>query len=123
MFLDAILAALLSLAAKCINLPLKLIKSDPDLAKKMVAAMLKSLEFVSTDEAGMRAIANEEFPTLPPDDLNAILTRTVENGMWQRDGAMPPEAWDKLLSIVMIAGMLKDKVPYEDVFDPEFLPS
>ena len=106
-----------------INLPLKLIKSDPDLAKKMVAAMLKSLEFVSTDEAGMRAIANEEFPTLPPDDLNAILTRTVENGMWQRDGAMPPEAWDKLLSIVMIAGMLKDKVPYEDVFDPEFLPS
>jgi NitT/TauT family transport system substrate-binding protein len=106
-----------------INLPLKLIQSDPALAKALVSAMLKSLDYVATDEAGMRDIAKQEFPTLPANDLEAILARTVANGMWQRDGAMPKEAWDKLESIVTIAGMLKEKVPYADVFDPEFLPT
>jgi NitT/TauT family transport system substrate-binding protein len=105
-----------------INLPLKLIKSDPDLAKAMVVAMLKSLEFVYTDQNGMRQIAKEEFPTLPPDDLEAILARTIANDMWQRDGAMPEAAWDSLESIVTIAGLLNAKVAYADVFDPEFLP-
>jgi len=36
---------------------------------------------------------------------------------------MPTQAWDNLQSIVMIAGLLKEKVPYADVFDPEFLPT
>jgi NitT/TauT family transport system substrate-binding protein len=104
-----------------VNLPLKLIQSDPALAKAMVAAMLKSLDFIFTDGAGMREIAKAEFPTMPPDDLEAMLTRALSNDLWERNGSMPTQAWDNLESIVMIAGLLKDKVPYADVFDPEFL--
>jgi NitT/TauT family transport system substrate-binding protein len=104
-----------------VNLPVKLIKADPGLAKAIVAATRKSLELVFTDEAEMRAIARQEFPTLPQDDLDAILTRARANDMWQRDGAMPPEAWAKTLSILNISGMIKQDVPYQDIFDPEFL--
>jgi NitT/TauT family transport system substrate-binding protein len=95
-----------------INLPLKLIRSDPRLAKAIVVAMLKSLDFMATDEVGMREIAKAEFPTTPPGDLEAMLARAVANNLWQRDGSMPPAAWDNLQSIVMIAGMLKERDLY-----------
>ena len=104
-----------------VNLPEKTIKADPELAKAIVAATKKSLELVFADEAEMRAIAAEEFPTLPKDDLDAILTRARANDMWQRDGSMPEEAWTKTQSIVTISGMLNQEVAYKDIFDPEFL--
>ncbi|MBN8903058.1 MAG: GreA/GreB family elongation factor [Rhodospirillales bacterium] len=104
-----------------VNLPQSLIQSDPELAKAVVAATKKSLDLVFNNDAEMRAIAAEEFPTLPKDDLDAILTRARANDMWQQDGAMPEEAWDKTKSIITISGVLKEDVPYKDVFDPEFL--
>jgi NitT/TauT family transport system substrate-binding protein len=104
-----------------VNLPESLIKSDPGLAKAVVEASKKSLELTFSNEAEMRAIAAEEFPTLPKADLDAILNRGMANDLWQRDGAMPEEAWAKTLSIITIAGMIKEDVPYKDVFDPEFL--
>ncbi|SHG35398.1 NMT1/THI5 like [Kaistia soli DSM 19436] len=104
-----------------VNLPEATIKADPELAKAVVAATKKSLDLVFTNEAEMRAIAAEEFPTLPKDDLDAILTRARNNDMWQQDGSMPPEAWEKTKSIITISGVLKEDVPYKDVFDPEFL--
>jgi NitT/TauT family transport system substrate-binding protein len=104
-----------------VNLPQSLIQSDPELAKAVVAATKKSLDLVFNNDAEMRAIAAEEFPTLPKDDLDAILTRARANDMWQQDGAMPEEAWEKTKSIITISGVLKEDVPYKDVFDPEFL--
>jgi NitT/TauT family transport system substrate-binding protein len=105
-----------------LNVPQSLIDSDPALVKAMVDATLKGLEYVTSNPDGARAIAKEEFPTLPPADLEAMLVNTMENDMWQADGAIPPEAWDKTKSIVMIAGMLKEDVPYDRVFDPQFMP-
>jgi NitT/TauT family transport system substrate-binding protein len=104
-----------------VNLTEKLIKGDPKLAKAIVDATKKSLDFVFTNDAEMRAIAQLEFPTLPKDDLEAILTRARNNDMWQRDGAMPEEAWAKTKSIITISGVVHEDVPYKDVFDPEFL--
>jgi NitT/TauT family transport system substrate-binding protein len=104
-----------------VNLPEKTIKADPELAKAIVAATKKSLELIFADEAEMRAIAAEEFPTLPKDDLDAIMTRARDNDMWQRDGSMPEEAWTKLESILTISGMIKQDVPYKQIFDPSFL--
>ncbi|TCR69563.1 ABC transporter substrate-binding protein [Rhizobium sp. BK376] len=104
-----------------VNLPEKTIKADPELAKAIVAATKKSLELIFSNEAEMRAIAAEEFPTLPKEDLDAIMTRARDNDMWQRDGSMPEEAWTKLESILTISGMINQKVPYKQIFDPSFL--
>ena len=68
----------------------------------MVDAALKGLAFVTSDPEAAREIAREEFPTLPPADLEAMLASTMANGMWQADGAIPQEARDKTRSIVRI---------------------
>ena len=77
---------------------------------------------MKNDPEGAKAIAREEFPTLPPADLEAMLASTIANDMWQSDGAIPPEAWEKTKTIVKIAGLLKEDVPYDQVFDPQFMP-
>jgi NitT/TauT family transport system substrate-binding protein len=105
-----------------LNVPQTLIDADPALVQAMVDASLKGLAYVTSDPEGARAIAREEFPTLPPDDLEAMLASTMANGMWQADGAIPPEAWDRTKSIVTIAGLLEEDVLYESVFDPQFMP-
>ncbi len=104
-----------------LNVPQALIDSDPELVRAMVVAARKGLDYVTRDPEGARRIAMEEFPTLDPQDLEAMLTSTMENEMWQADGAIPPEAWEKTKSIVMIAGLLTEDVPYEEVFDPQFM--
>ena len=104
-----------------VNLPQSLIKSDPNVARSMVAATRKSLQLVASNSSEMRAIAAAEFPTVPKDDLDAILRRATANDLWQLDGAMPREAWDKNQSIIMISGLVNQKVPYSDVFDTSFL--
>jgi NitT/TauT family transport system substrate-binding protein len=104
-----------------VNLPLTLIKSEPAVAKAMVEATKKSLKLVGENSDEMRAIAAQEFPTLPKDDLDAILKSASTNDMWQIDGAMPEEAWQKTQSIIMISGMTNKEVPYADIFDPSFL--
>ncbi len=104
-----------------LNVPLSLIEAEPDLVDAMVEASLKGLAYVRDNPAAARALARKEFPTLPEADLDAMMNRTIANSMWQFDGAMPPEAWEKTRTIVQIAGLLKDEVPYEKVFDPRFL--
>lgn len=104
-----------------VNLPQSLIEAEPQLAKDIVAASKKALELMFTDEGEMRAIAAEEFPTLPAEDLDAILSRSRDNEIWERSGAMPEDAWAKTLSIITISGLVNVDVPYAEVFDPQFL--
>lgn len=104
-----------------LNVPQSLIESDPDLVQGMVDAVKKGLSFIQDNPDEAKALARKEFPTLPEDDMEAMLSRTLENEMWQFDGAIPPEAWEKTKSIVTIAGLLTEEVPYEAVFDPQFV--
>lgn len=104
-----------------LNVPQSLIDSDPELVDGMVDAVLKGLSYLESNPDQIREIARAEFPTLPDADLDAMLARTLENEMWQFDGAIPPEAWETTKAIVTIAGLLTEEVPYEVVFDPRFL--
>lgn len=104
-----------------LNVPQKLIDSDPELVQAMVEAVKKGLAYIEADPEQAKVIAREEFPTLPEADMEAMLSRTIENSMWQFDGAIPPEAWDKTKTIVTIAGLLTEDVPYDKVFDPQFI--
>lgn len=104
-----------------LNLPLKLIDGDPALVGRVVSAVQQSLEytFAHPDEAAK--IAKLEFPTLPDDDQAAIIRSTFDNNLWQRDGAMPKEAWALTETVVRSAGLLSRDVGYDEIFEPKFL--
>jgi NitT/TauT family transport system substrate-binding protein len=104
-----------------VNVPFDLIQKEPKLVEGLVVGLKKGLELSFTSRADVEAIAKEEFPNIPADDIAAILDRTLKDGLWERTGAMPTEAWANLHKVVRGAGILEKDTPYEAVFYPAFL--
>ena len=104
-----------------LNVPADLIRSRPEQARALVAGTKKALDFAFGNPRETFDIARQEFPTLPADDMDAMLKRTTDDELWNRSGAMPEQAWAPLVAAIRGAGLLDRDVPYGDVFDPTIL--
>jgi NitT/TauT family transport system substrate-binding protein len=104
-----------------INVPAELIAKDPKLVQGLVTGLKRGLELAFSDRAEVKRLAKEEFPNIAPEDIAAILDRTLKDGLWERTAQMPPEAWGNLLKVVRGAGLLDRDMPYDAIFDPRFL--
>jgi NitT/TauT family transport system substrate-binding protein len=93
------------------------VKSDPQLAETFVRGIVKALRFVYENRAETVEVARAEFPTMPPEDLQALLDRLYGDEMWSEDGIVSPEAWTTAQEVVRSANVLKADVPYDDIFD------
>lgn len=106
-----------------VNVPLEMVQRKPQQVAALVAGTRKALEFAFANPAEATEFARAEFPTLPASDLEAVMKRTFDDGLWVRDGAMPEPAWASLHAVMREAGLLERDVPYSQVFDPRFLAS
>jgi NitT/TauT family transport system substrate-binding protein len=98
-------------------------KNEPELVEKFVRGVVQGLKYTYDDPAGATLIAKKEFPTMAAEDLKATLDRTFADGLWSRDGMVSPEAWKTAESVVLAAGILKQSVPYDDIFNMKFVKS
>jgi NitT/TauT family transport system substrate-binding protein len=99
-----------------LNVPLKLIKSDPALVRAMVDATKRGMAYTLDNPDKVEGFAKQEFPNLGEQDMRAMISRTVGNDMWSAGAAMPVEGWTSLSTIIHIGGMLDKNVPYAQVF-------
>jgi NitT/TauT family transport system substrate-binding protein len=99
------------------NVRADVIKDDPVLAETFVRGIVKALRFVHENREETTEIARAEFPTMPPEDLKALLDRLYGDEMWSKDGIVAPEAWTTAQAVVRNANILKADVPYDDIFD------
>lgn len=103
-----------------LNVPLSLIESDPQTVQAMVDALKEGLEFSFENPEQVKALAQAEFPTMPEADLDAMLSRTLADGLWQRDGKTAEIGWQQVEQIVRDAGMLDREVGYDEIFVTDF---
>jgi NitT/TauT family transport system substrate-binding protein len=108
-------------AYSTLNVRLDSIKNDPDTVQKFVRGVVQGLKFTHADPEAAAALAKKEFPTMPLDDMKATLDRTFVDGLWSADGMVSPEAWKTAEAVVLAAGVLKQAVPYDDIFDMKFV--
>lgn len=104
-----------------INVPFDLIQKEPRLVQGLVTGLKRGLELSFSDRAEVEKVSREEFPNILPEDISAILDRTLKDGLWERTAEMPVEAWTNLHKVVRGAGTLDRDMPYDAVFDPRFL--
>jgi NitT/TauT family transport system substrate-binding protein len=104
-----------------INVPFDLIQKEPKLVQGLVNGLKRGLELSFSDRAEVEKVSREEFPNIPPEDIAAILDRTLKDQLWERTAEMPVEAWTNLHKVVRLAGTLDRDMPYDAVFDPRFL--
>lgn len=108
-------------AYSTINVRLAAIKSEPDVVRRFVRAMVRSLKFVYENPTVATRVAMAEFPTMPMEDLRATLDRAFADELWSPDGMVLPSAWETAHKVVRSAGILKADVPYDDVVDMRFV--
>jgi NitT/TauT family transport system substrate-binding protein len=108
-------------AYSTINVRLDSIQKEPEVVSGFVRGMMKGLKYLYADPAGAAEVAKAQFPTMPLDDLKATLDRSFADEMWSKDGLVAPQAWDTAKAVVLNAGILKQDVPYDDIFDMSFV--
>ena len=103
------------------NVRLDSIKKTPGLVEGFVHGMMKSLKFVDQSHDEAAAIAQKQFPTMPPADLKATLDRSFADDLWSKDGTVSRPSWDTAKAVVMGAGILKVDVKYDEIIDMTYV--
>ena len=61
-----------------------------------------------------------QFAETDPEALSAIVKRYYEQDTWKEDLIFEKDSFDLLQNILMDAGVLEEKVPYEKLVTTEF---
>jgi NitT/TauT family transport system substrate-binding protein len=89
--------------------------------KAFVKAVVRALVYTYTHRAEMLDYAKKEFPTASEEDLKASLDRSFADGIYSPDGFITKESWTTGEAIVLDAGILKQRVSYDEVIDMRFV--
>ena len=108
-------------AYSTLNVRKEAIDKDPETVKNFVAGVIKGLRFTHDHHDEAAAIAKLEFPTMAAEDLKATLDRSFADDIWSQDGSVSEQAWLTAQAVVREAGLLKQDVPYADIFDMSFV--
>ncbi len=108
-------------AYSTLNVRLDSIQKEPDTVLGFVRGVIKGLRetYAHPDEA--TAIAQKEFPTMPPEALKATLDRTFADELWSHDGMVSEASWTTAQKVVRGADILKADVPYDAIIDMQFV--
>jgi NitT/TauT family transport system substrate-binding protein len=107
-------------AYSAINVPQETIAKNPKQVAAFVRGMIKGLKYVLSRPPEMNAIIKKEFPTMQDAAVKATLDRYFADQLWSPDGTISELAWDNAQKVVLAAGILKQKVAYTAVVDPQF---
>lgn len=111
-------------AYSTINVRQDSIESDPDTVAAFTRALVRALEFTDAEREAAFEIAREEFPTMEPEVLQAMLDRSYADGLWEFSGEVTPESVATGLDVVRASGVLDDSgdpVQYEAIVDMTFI--
>lgn len=97
------------------------IDKNPEIIEKFTAAIQMGLDYVNshTAEEIARVIA-PQFQETDVDTITAIVERYLKQDTWKTDTIFAGESFDLLQDILMEAGELEEKVPYEDLVTTRF---
>lgn len=108
-------------AYSTINVTQQAVASDPATVEVFVRSLIRGLQFTHDHPDDASAIARQEFPTMPLDDMKATLTRSFADELWSKTGLVSEQGWTTAEDVVLAAGLLKQEVPYNAIIDMSFV--
>ena len=92
------------------------IKNNKETIQKFTNAINKGLEYVwNNDEDKIAKVIVNQFPDLTINELSKMIKRYKDNDAWMKNTYFKEEAFDHLQDIMIEAGELDKKVPYNDL--------
>ena len=97
------------------------IEKNPDVIRKFTAAIQMGLDYVNSHTASQIAgIIAPQFAETDVETISAIVERYLAQDTWKTDTVFTEESFDLLQNILMEAGELEEKVPYENLVTTEY---
>lgn len=97
------------------------IEKNPDVIRKFTAAIQMGLDYVNSHTAAQIAeIIAPQFAETDVETISAIVERYLAQDTWKTDTVFTEESFDLLQNILMEAGELEEKVPYENLVTTEY---
>ena len=108
-------------AYSALNVRKETIDKDPKRVAGFVRGVMKGLKYTYDHPKDVVDVVRQTFPTMPADDMQATLDRCFADEMWSRDAQIDELAWENAEKVVLAAGILKEKVSYGTIIDPQFM--
>ena len=90
------------------------IENNPNVIKGISKAINKALDYVYNNDSSKTAeIILDYFPDTSLTDMTTIVERYKSNEAWKKDITINEEEWNHIQDIVMAAGELDKKAPYD----------
>lgn len=97
------------------------IDKNEETIQKFTNAINKGLEFVwNNDEEEVAKVIVNQFPDLTINELSTVIKRYKDNDAWMKNTYFTEESFNHLQDIMIEAGELQNKVPYNDLVNTTF---
>lgn len=97
------------------------IEKNSDLIQKFVNAIYKGQQWVAMHSASEIAkVLSPSFPEVDLDVLETVINRYKEIDAWKTEPSLSEDSFNKLQEIMMNAGELTEKVPYNKIVNNSF---
>ena len=94
---------------------------NPDTVQKFTNAIYKGMLWVqSQSPEEVASVLKEHFPDADEDTLSTLVARYKEQDTWKPDPVMTEEGFEHIQNIMIEAGQLDKKVPYESLVITDF---
>ena len=97
------------------------LEKNGELVQAFTDALQKGMDYVqSHSPEEIAQVIAPQFAETDPEALSAIVKRYYEQDTWKEDLIFAKDSFDLLQNILMDAGVLEEKVPYEKLVTTEF---
>jgi NitT/TauT family transport system substrate-binding protein len=96
------------------------VKANPTVAQKMVNALQMGAQYTYAHPDGAKAVARQEFPTLPPNVVDAAVQREIDNHIPSNTLAVQQDGWSKLMNLGQQLGNCACNVAFNEIVDNSF---
>lgn len=92
------------------------IEKNPEIIRDFTSAIQKGLDYVNShSSAEIAKVIAPQFEDTDIDTITTIVERYKSQDTWKKDTVFTRESFELLEDILIEAGELKEKVPYEDL--------
>ena len=96
-------------------------EANPEIIQKFTNAVYKGQQFVANNSAeDIAPLLLPYFEDISPEDMVTIVQRYKDIEAWDINPVLEPEALDKLMDVMALAGQLEQRADYNKVVTTEF---
>jgi NitT/TauT family transport system substrate-binding protein len=97
------------------------IEKNPAVIQSFTNAVYKGLIWTEMHSAEEIAkLIAPDFPGVPPETILAVVAEYKKVKVWATDPLITPEGMDQMVTLMVDGGVMKSKVPYQQIVNPTF---